>query len=124
MRRGVIAPQLEGALRTTLRAPDLQLVELDGERTAHDEEAQPWISVMTASRPWTRTPSTARTMKVVPTIESWRSCAPGARRPSAASSAARAELPEPQGDRSTSPSAKMATLRWWRGPSRSYRITP
>src|SRR6188768_3602964 len=44
MRRGVIAPQLEGALRTTLRAPDLQLVELDGERTAH-EEAQPWISV-------------------------------------------------------------------------------
>jgi hydroxymethylglutaryl-CoA reductase (NADPH) len=45
MRRGLIAPQLERALRTSLQAPNLQLIDLDGERTAHDEEAQPWISV-------------------------------------------------------------------------------
>ena len=45
MRRSVIAPQLESALRTTLQAPGLQLLELDGERTAHDDEAQPWVSV-------------------------------------------------------------------------------
>jgi hypothetical protein len=45
MRRSVIAPQFESALRTTLQAPDLDLLELDGERTAHDEEAQPWNTV-------------------------------------------------------------------------------
>lgn len=45
MRRSVIASQLENALRTTVQAPGLQLVELDGERTAHDDEAQPWVSV-------------------------------------------------------------------------------
>lgn len=45
MRRSLIAPQLERALRTALQSPALQLIELDGERTAHDEEAQPWVSV-------------------------------------------------------------------------------
>ena len=45
MRRSVVASQLERALRTSLQAPDLQLIELEGERSAHDEEAQPWISV-------------------------------------------------------------------------------
>ena len=45
MRRGLIAPQLEAALRTSLRASELQLAELDGERTAHDDEAQPWNTV-------------------------------------------------------------------------------
>ena len=39
------------------------------------------------------------------------STAPGLRRPSAASSATRAEVPEPHGERSTSPSAKTVTLR-------------
>ena len=38
-------------------------------------------------------------------------------RPSAASSAQRAEVPEPHGERSTSPSAKIVTLRWCSGPS-------
>src|SRR5215475_3281643 len=42
MRRGVIAPQLEQSLRIALQAPGLQLMQLDGERTAHDDEAQPW----------------------------------------------------------------------------------
>lgn len=45
MRRGVIAPQFESALRTILQAPALELLELDGARTAHDEEAQPWATV-------------------------------------------------------------------------------
>jgi hypothetical protein len=39
MRRSVIAPQFEIALRTTLQAPALEVLALDGERTAHDEEA-------------------------------------------------------------------------------------
>jgi hypothetical protein len=43
--RSVIAPQLEAALRITLQAPDLRLIELDGERAAHDEEAQPWTTI-------------------------------------------------------------------------------
>ena len=45
MRRGLIAGQLEDALRGALQASGLQLVKLDGERTAHDEEAQPWVSI-------------------------------------------------------------------------------
>jgi hypothetical protein len=45
MRHSVIAPQLEAALRITLRAPDLHLIELDGQRAAHDEEAQPWTTI-------------------------------------------------------------------------------
>jgi hypothetical protein len=45
VRRGLIASELERALRTSLHAPSLQLIGLDGERAAHDEEAQPWISV-------------------------------------------------------------------------------
>ena len=45
MHRSLIASQLEGALRTTLQAPGLRLIELDGERSGHDDEAQPWVSV-------------------------------------------------------------------------------
>ena len=45
MRRSVIASHLERALRTTVQAPDLQLIELDGERSAVDEEREPWIEV-------------------------------------------------------------------------------
>jgi hypothetical protein len=45
MRRSVIASHLERALRTTVQAPDLQLIELDGERPAVDEEREPWIEV-------------------------------------------------------------------------------
>jgi hypothetical protein len=45
MHRSLIASQLEGALRAALQAPDLQLLSLDGERAAHDDEAQPWVSV-------------------------------------------------------------------------------
>jgi hypothetical protein len=45
MRRSVVASRLERALRTTLEAPDLQLVKLDGERTRHDDDGQPWVSV-------------------------------------------------------------------------------
>lgn len=45
MRRGLIARQFESALRTTLQAPALELLELEGERTAHDEEAQPWATI-------------------------------------------------------------------------------
>lgn len=45
MRRTLIAEQLEAALRRSLRAPNLQLIELDGERPARDVEAQPWIAI-------------------------------------------------------------------------------
>ena len=60
--------------------------------------------------------TTARARNVVPTIESWRSTADPDRRPSACSSATRADVPEPHGERSTSPSANTVTLRWC-GPS-------
>ena len=45
MQRSLIVPQFERALRTFLQAPDLQLIELDGERAAHDDEAQPWNTI-------------------------------------------------------------------------------
>jgi len=45
MRRSVVASQLESALRTSLNAPGLQLIRLDGERTRHDDDSQPWVSV-------------------------------------------------------------------------------
>jgi hypothetical protein len=45
VRRSLIVPQFENALRTALQAPDLQLIELDGERAARDDEAQPWNTV-------------------------------------------------------------------------------
>jgi len=45
MRRSVIASQLERALRTALSVPGLELLELDGERPAVDEEREPWIRV-------------------------------------------------------------------------------
>jgi hypothetical protein len=49
-------------------------------------------------------------------MESWRSVPPAGSRPSSASRASRADVPDPQGERSTSPSAKIVTLRWC-GPS-------
>ena len=42
-------------------------------------------------------------------------------RPSAARTASRAQVPEPHGERSTSPSAKTVTLRWCTCPSASPR---
>ena len=45
MRRSVIAQKLELALRTSLEAPDLQLIDLDGERPAINEEHEPWITI-------------------------------------------------------------------------------
>ncbi len=51
----------------------------------------------------------------MPTIESARHEVPPASAPSSTSSAVRAEVAEPVGERSTSPSAKIATVRWCRG---------
>src|SRR5439155_20185281 len=48
--------------------------------------------------------------ELLPTIESCRSTRPGISRPSANSSATRAQVPEPHGERSTSPSANTVTL--------------
>ena len=62
-------------------------------------------------------PSTVPDEACCPTIESCRSTAPAGSRPSAASTASRAQVPEPHGERSTSPSAKTVTLRWWTWPS-------
>ena len=50
-------------------------------------------------------------------IESLRHVSPAAIAPSASSSAVRADVAEPVGERSTSPSAKIATFRWCCGPS-------
>jgi hypothetical protein len=64
--------------------------------------------------------STTQAENVVPTIESCRSTCPGSR----SSSATRADVPEPHGERSTSPSANTVTLRWCRSPTGSHRIVP
>ena len=45
MRRSVVAQKLEPALRRALQAPALELLDLDGERPAIDEEREPWIPV-------------------------------------------------------------------------------
>ncbi len=45
MRRERIAEQLEAALRGSLQAPALRLIELDGERPKINEEREPWITV-------------------------------------------------------------------------------
>ena len=45
-------------------------------------------------------------------------------RPSSASSAVRADVAEPVGERSTSPSANTTTLRWCAGPSSSWITVP
>ena len=50
-------------------------------------------------------------VKFLPTIESLRQVWPPASTPSAASSAVRAEVADPVGERSTSPSAKIVTFR-------------
>ena len=47
----------------------------------------------------------------IPTIETWRNGSPTPIRPAACSSASRADVPLPQGERSTSPSAKTVTFR-------------
>jgi hypothetical protein len=45
MRRDLIAQKLELALRTSLDAPALRLIELKGERSAIDEAREPWIPI-------------------------------------------------------------------------------
>jgi hypothetical protein len=45
MHRELIAEQLELALRTSLDAPALRLIELRGERPASDEVREPWIPI-------------------------------------------------------------------------------
>jgi len=45
MRRALIAQQLELALRESLDAPALRLIELKGERPATDERREPWIPI-------------------------------------------------------------------------------
>ena len=45
MRRDLIAQQLELALRKSLEAPALSLIELRGERPAIDEGREPWIPI-------------------------------------------------------------------------------
>jgi len=45
MHRNEIAQQLEGALRNSLGAPSLRLVELRGSRPAEDERREPWIPI-------------------------------------------------------------------------------
>lgn len=67
-------------------------------------------------------PGSSRPVNSVPRTDSWSSSSPGPSRPSSASSASRAEVPEPQGERSTCPSAKTVTLRWC-GP-RGCRAAP
>src|SRR6218665_2192310 len=52
-----------------------------------------------------------RAVNRVPMIESWVSSSPGWSVPSAARSATRAPVPDPHGERSTSPSAKTVTFR-------------
>jgi hypothetical protein len=45
MRRQIIAEQLEAALRTSLQAPALRVVSLDGERPSVDARREPWIEI-------------------------------------------------------------------------------
>src|SRR6266851_4862544 len=45
MRRDLIAQQLELALRASLDAPALRLIELRGERPPSDEVREPWIPI-------------------------------------------------------------------------------
>jgi hypothetical protein len=45
MHRTIIAKQLELALRESLGAPSLSLIELKGERPASDERREPWIPI-------------------------------------------------------------------------------
>jgi len=45
MRRDAIAQQLELALRNSLNAPSLHLIELKGERPASDERREPWLPI-------------------------------------------------------------------------------
>ena len=70
--------------------------------------------------------STTRPVNSLPTMLRWRSGSPVASRPSSWSSASRADVPLPHGERSTSPSAKTVTFRWVSGfaPSSCQKITP
>ncbi len=77
--------------------------------------AVPETSVSTPSA----TSPIAWAWKLVPAIESLRQVSPMPISPSASSNVVRADVADPVGERSTSPSAKIATLRWWRGPTRS-----
>ena len=73
--------------------------------------AVPTTSVMIAGRPWAVVWPVIRPTNRVPMIESWANGSPTAIAPRACSKANRADVPEPHGDRSTSPSAKIVTLR-------------
>ena len=66
---------------------------------------------MTAGRPPLSTVPSTVAVNVLPTMESCRSTVPAGRRPPAARAASRAQVPEPYGDRSASPSAKIVTLQ-------------
>ena len=66
----------------------------------------------------------ARAWNVVPMIESLRHACPALRTPSSSSRAVRADVADPVGDRSTSPSAKIATLRTCSGPTSSWTTVP
>lgn len=90
-------------------------VETGAERVL---QAMPSIS---GNTPAAVTPAT-RARNAVPTMLSCRS---GPRSPSSCSRASRAAVPDPHGDRSTSPSAKTVTFRWRAAPSSSsWKITP
>ena len=66
---------------------------------------------ITAGWPSSVNEATALQVKLEPTIESCTSTCPGPRSPRAVRTATREAEPEPHGDLSTSPSAKMVTLR-------------
>ena len=73
--------------------------------------ALPSTSVTTAERPATSASPTTRPWNSEPTMLRCRSGSPRGSPPDASSSASRAEVPLPHGERSTSPSAKTVTLR-------------
>src|SRR5262249_51400439 len=83
-------------------------------------KAVPSTSVITPSG--TRPTTDAR--NDVPRIESLRQLFPSSSSPWSTSSAVRAEVAEPVGERSTSPSAKTTTLRWCAGPTSSWITVP
>ena len=71
MRCSKIAGQLEEALRESLAAPGLRLIDLAGERPAIDEQREPWIPVKygpASSEDWFGVvPATARFQRVTGT---------------------------------------------------------
>ena len=80
--------------------------------------ALPSTSVTTAGMPATSASPTTRARNSDPTMLRCRSSSPRGSRPERSSSASRADVPLPHGERSTSPSAKTVTLRCVSGLSR------